>query len=414
MFMRNKKNSFTILAIESSCDETAASVLEVTTSTNEAIEHFQQTKRSNIFNINVHSNIISSQIKLHAKYGGVYPELASREHIKNIIPVLNQALCLNSKNQISKRLNHSTTLTSAAIQQLKDIDYIAVTSGPGLIGSLLVGVNSAETLAYTFNKPLVPINHLEGHIYSNFIRDNNFNKQSNQTISTSKAIEHLPEFPILALIVSGGHTSLVYIKNHLNYKIIGETIDDAAGEAYDKVAAMLELPYPGGPVIDRIASQFQQSQQASKGQFNNFNVLFPRPMLNSKNFDFSFSGLKTSVLYYLKKQKKPYSKKLIKQICYEFQEAVTDVLVTKTFKAAEKYQVKSIVLGGGVAANSRLRNKFSQKLIANNEKLQLFLPEKSFCTDNATAIGVAAAYHIALSNNKFEWYDINANSNLNL
>ena len=179
--MRNKKNSFTILAIESSCDETAASVLEVTTSTNEAIEHFQQTKRSNIFNINVHSNIISSQIKLHAKYGGVYPELASREHIKNIIPVLNQALCLNSKNQISKRLNHSTTLTSAATQQLKDIDYIAVTSGPGLIGSLLVGVNSAETLAYAFNKPLVPINHLEGHIYSNFIRDNNFNKQSNRT-----------------------------------------------------------------------------------------------------------------------------------------------------------------------------------------------------------------------------------------
>ena len=439
--VQDKNAECRILAIETSCDETAAAVLEVTSN------------KRQVTSIKILSNIVSSQIKLHSKYGGVYPELASREHIKNILPVIKQAIYSQfpNKSQLSnsqiEKLNHlklNKNLKFKIKNCFDGIDAIAVTTGPGLIGSLLVGVNTAKTLSYVFKKPLIPVNHLEGHIYANFITDkisvgtksqitNNkqvlnhkfqFSKQLNNV--TIEQCNNLPKFPILALVVSGGHTNLVYMKKHLDYKIIGETCDDAAGEAYDKVASMLNLGYPGGPIIDAIASKIQNS----KFKIQNL-PKFPRPMINENNFDFSFSGLKTSVLYYLKKQKKPFSKKLIKQICYEFQEAVTDVLVVKTLRAAKKYRVKSILLGGGVAANSCLREKMKFEIdnlnienslkiknclsaeLAGKLKIDLYIPPIKYCTDNAAIMGVVAAYKI-IADKKSKWYDVKADSNLKL
>lgn len=417
-----KNNNFKILAIETSCDETSASVLEVS--------------RSKVYDlrINILSNIVSSQVKLHSKYGGVYPELASREHIKNIIHVINESLkqCNNLTIKQCKQLSNDYTA-----KLLKKIDYIAVTTSPGLIGSLLVGTQTAKTLAYVFKKLVVLVNHLEGHIYSNFIGENPKSEIRNpKQIPT--AIYQIPntnpQFPLIALIVSGGHTSLVYMKDHLSYKIIGETLDDAAGEAYDKVACMLNLGYPGGPVIDKYANDYiiqnSKSETRNSKQIINSNYqspksipntiyqipytkLFPRPLINANNFDFSFSGLKTSVLYFLKKQKKPYSKKLIQKVCYEFQEAVVETLITKTLKAAKKYRVKSIIISGGVAANSRLRELFQLKVASCQLPVKLFLPERKYCTDNATMIGAAAAYKI-LAGKMSDYTSIKADPNLPL
>jgi N6-L-threonylcarbamoyladenine synthase len=446
-----------ILSIETSCDETSASIIEICHPKKVLrAKGFQRDSSTLSYNDNfklkIVSNIVSSQIHLHKKYGGVYPELASREHIKNIIPVIEQALYLNNKFQITNsksnsnlkinKLNHLKLIKNYKLKTknlFNDIDYIAVTTGPGLIGSLLVGVNTAKTISYATNIPIIPINHLEGHIYANFINDvcANDKLQITKDINPKKLKSYkankLPRFPILALIVSGGHTSLYLMRNHAHYKLIGETLDDAAGEAYDKVASMLDLPYPGGPEIDKIASKLQATSYKLQ-------AIFPRPMINSHDFNFSFSGLKTSVLYYLKKQENSrhklgsrsrsrstsghYSKKLQEKVCYEFQEAVTDVLVAKTLKAAQKYKVASIVLGGGVAANSRLRSKLAYCIsqIANSKnnkrqaisyKPKLFMPKKFLCTDNAAVIGVAAAYKL-LKDKPSKWYDIEANSNAEL
>ena len=419
------KKIIRILAIETSCDETSAAILEVTYLTSEAIK---QAKLLNNLNINILTNIVSSQVKLHSKYGGVYPELASREHNKNIIPVIKETLYSNNKSQSLKQSNNLT------IEQFNNIDYLAVTTTPGLIGSLLVGVNTVKTLSFLTGIPIIPVNHLEGHIYANFIQDEISKNPNNKIKITNKVtnsksqieslnhlkfnknykfkIENLPSFPLLALVVSGGHTSLYYIKSHMSYKLVGETIDDAAGEAYDKVAKMLGLGYPGGPIIDAYASNFQISEP-KKLQVTSYKLhdLFPRPMLNSQNFNFSFSGLKTSVLYYLRGKK--ITKKIQEKVAYEFQEAVTDVLVEKTLKAAKKYKVKSIVLGGGVAANSRLREKFNQILATSYQLPRFFVPEKSLCTDNAAVIGAAAAYKL-LKQKPVKWYDIEANSNAEL
>ncbi|MFZ3031447.1 MAG: tRNA (adenosine(37)-N6)-threonylcarbamoyltransferase complex transferase subunit TsaD, partial [Candidatus Moraniibacteriota bacterium] len=291
-----------ILSIETSCDETAAAIIDW--SDNEAT---------------VLANTVSSQASLHAKWGGVVPDLASREHTKNIVPVVKE------------------TLERAGLSPA-DIDLIAVTEGPGLMPALVIGVTAAKTLSFIWDKPLIGIQHLEGHIYANFI-GNNQNQSST--------------FPLVALVVSGGHTELVLMQDHFQYEILGETQDDAAGEAFDKVAKMLGLDYPGGPIVAKRADAFRES---TSYQLQATSSHFPRPMLDADNFDFSFSGLKTSVLYFLKKhEEQKKDETFINEVCHEFQEAVVDVLVAKTKKALELYSPATFVIAGGVSANVRLR-----------------------------------------------------------
>ncbi|MEO8065491.1 MAG: tRNA (adenosine(37)-N6)-threonylcarbamoyltransferase complex transferase subunit TsaD [Candidatus Doudnabacteria bacterium] len=333
----------TILAIETSCDETAAAV---------------------ITDGKIRSSIIASQaLKLHAKYGGVVPEVAARSHVTAIIPVIDLAL------------KQSKT-------KLTDIDYIAVTQGPGLATSLMVGVDTAKGLGAALNIPVIPINHLEGHIYANFV-------------GAERSALSAQTFPALILTVSGGHTQLVEMKGHGKYRILGETVDDAAGEAFDKIARMLGLGYPGGP---------QLSLLAKKGDPKAFN--FPRPMINSGNFNFSFSGLKTAVLYKLK-ELSPTTYNLKPNIAASTQQAIVDVLISKLEKAIIRYKPKTIMLGGGVAANELLRKRF--KLLSINYHLSSIIPELKYCTDNAAMIGLAAFYRIEHKNFQAKNFSVNPN-----
>ncbi len=330
-----------ILGIETSCDDTGVALVE---------------KNSKGFKIL--SNVVSSQIKIHAPYGGIVPNLAARAHLENIKPCLKEAL---------KEANNPK------------IDLMAVTIGPGLIPSLLVGINFAKALAYAWQKPIAEINHLEGHIYANWL--------------TNPEID----FPAICLIVSGGHTQLILMKAHGEYKLLGETRDDAAGEAFDKVAKLLNLGYPGGPII---------SQKAKKGNPQSFSL--PRPMINSKDFDFSFSGLKTAVLYEVKSrhglsstpllrkrhssQGRTLPQRYINDISASFQQAVIDVLIKKTIKAAKKYQVKNVMLSGGVAANQELRQQMAQAIKKDLSMAKFYIPSPKLCTDNAAMIAAAAFY----------------------
>ncbi|MBI2263305.1 tRNA (adenosine(37)-N6)-threonylcarbamoyltransferase complex transferase subunit TsaD, partial [Candidatus Berkelbacteria bacterium] len=334
-----------ILAIESSCDETAAAV-------------------ASGLPVKILSSVVASQIKLHQKFGGVYPEMASRAHAEKIIPVINRAV---SNRAISNR----------AKKYFDDIDVIAVTAGPGLIGSLLVGVNAAKTLAYALKKPLIPVNHIEGHIYANFVSENpppsRLLKKGLRPLLSVRAtagqpLAENPQFPLIALTVAGGHTALILMRRHLDYQILGETLDDAAGEAFDKVARLLNLGYPGGPAIEAAASKLSTNNRQ-------LTTKLLRPMIDSDDFNFSFSGLKTAVLKIVKTKKfnKP-------ALAGEFQEAVSDVLTTKTLKAAQKYQAKSVLLGGGVAANQNLREKLEHQ-IKKYTDAQIFIPQLSLCTD---------------------------------
>ncbi|MDP1884733.1 MAG: tRNA (adenosine(37)-N6)-threonylcarbamoyltransferase complex transferase subunit TsaD [Candidatus Moranbacteria bacterium] len=325
-----------ILGIETSCDETAASVISI------------DEKNGYIKPL---SNIIASQIKLHAAWGGVVPNLAAREHLKNILPVLHSSL---AEAGLSK----------------DDIDLIAVTNGPGLIPALLIGTNTAKTIAYAWQKPLLGIHHIEGHIYANFI---------------NKSPEDIA-FPILCLVVSGGHTQLVLMKKHLDYAIIGETQDDAAGEAFDKVARILGLGYPGGPLISKLAAGFKPGADLSP-------IRFPRPMIASDNLNFSFSGLKTSVLYFVKKnQARLADKKFVRQIAYEFQQAVIDVLLAKTVAAAKIHKPKTVMLAGGVSANIQLQLQLSKAVSEQLADTDFYFPEPSFQSDNAAMIAAAAFF----------------------
>ena len=326
-----------VLSIETSCDETACAILESTSD-----------------GIRVLSNIVSSQADLHAAYGGVVPQLAAREHIENIVPVVSEAL------------------TSAELLQ-EDIDFIAVTEGPGLMPALLIGVNAAKTLSLVWDKPLMGVQHLEGHIYANLLRED-----------TSLV------FPLIALIVSGGHTELVLMEDHFQYEILGETQDDAAGEAFDKVAKLLGLPYPGGPQVANRADAYRQSHEAEVIQI--ITDKFPRPMLTADNFDFSFSGLKTAVLYAVQKEAPlaSDSAEFTASICHAFQEAAVDVLVGKTKRALNLYSPATFVIAGGVSANTRLREQLTM-LIANHFPETTFLtPEFKYSLDNAAMIGAAA------------------------
>ncbi|NCD00628.1 tRNA (adenosine(37)-N6)-threonylcarbamoyltransferase complex transferase subunit TsaD [bacterium] len=336
-----------ILGIETSCDESAASIIKINKKEKD---------------IKVLSNTISSQIDIHKKYGGVVPEVAAREHVFNILPTIKKSL-------------------KEANLNISDIDLISVTNGPGLITSLITGVETAKTLSYILKKPICGVDHIKGHLYSPFI--NNW-----------KNIQ----FPAISLTVSGGHTDLILMESEKKYKIIGKTLDDAAGEAYDKAAKMMNLSYPGGPIIGTLAQGFVDLSLKKTIK------PFPRPMIDSKDFNFSFSGLKTSLLYKLQKDKSWKEKK--EEYCFFYQEAINDILIKKTLKAAEKYSAKSILLSGGVSANKDLRNKLTKKTSEKN--LKLFLSKLQYTTDNATMIAVASIFEKKNKKKKKNWKKITA------
>jgi N6-L-threonylcarbamoyladenine synthase len=365
-----------ILGIETSCDETAAALI-----------------KGEKEKVVVLSSIVSSQIDLHAPWGGVVPNLAAREHLKNIIPVVNQAL---QKANIKPQ----------------DIDLITVTAGPGLIPALLIGTNTAKILAYTWKKPLMGIHHIEGHIYANFINSDQKpgNRSQEKSNSCSLIADHC--FPVLCLVVSGGHTQLVLIKKHLDYEIIGQTLDDAAGEAFDKVARILGLKYPGGPEIAKIAEKYSSSEA-------HYNPKFPRPMIKSHDFNFSFSGLKTSVLYTTKRQKEFLGDpQFVTEMAHEFQQAIIDVLVFKTIKAAQKYNPKTIVLAGGVSANTQLRQQLGEAIKKNLPHVKYNVPDIKYSIDNAVMIAAAGYFRYQTEKDKEKllsnWKNLEANANLKL
>ncbi len=313
-----------ILGIESSCDDTSVSLIDATD------EGFV-----------IIAEKTASQIDIHKKYGGVIPEVAARAHAEYILPLIEEVL------------------------QGKKPDAIAVTSGPGLMTALIVGVEAGRTLSYLWNIPLVGVNHIEGHIHS-----------------VEASPEARIEFPGLALIVSGGHTELIYIPKQGVYQKIGKTLDDASGECFDKVAKLLKLEYPGGPKISKMAVEGNPKI-----------IAFPRPMMKEDNFDFSFSGLKTSVLYWLRDNPEfQESSVSMNDFCASFEQAIVDVLVHKTIKAVESYHPKTVILGGGVSANKKLRETLQTQLMGISEKTPLLVPEIRYAMDNATMIAIAGYY----------------------
>ena len=314
--------SCVVLAIETSCDETSAAVVEN--------------------GRYVLSNIIASQVDLHKKFGGVVPEIASRKHLEMVIPVIHEAL-------------------EASGAALSDIDVLAVTKGPGLVGALLVGVSAVKAIAFARKLPLIGVNHIEGHIYANFLEHRELNP------------------PFVCLIVSGGHTQLVYMKDHGCYEIMGQTRDDAAGEAFDKAARALNLGYPGGPVIDKLAREGDPNK-----------IEFPRAYLEEGSLDFSFSGVKTALLNYINSKKQKNQEIVVEDVAAGYQEAIVDVLVDKTFQAVKYKKVNVLTLAGGVAANSRLRQKLVER--GEEEGVKILYPGIHLCTDNAAMIASAAFY----------------------
>lgn len=309
------------LGIETSCDETSIGLLE---NGNKIL-----------------SNIVSSQIEIHKTFGGVVPEIASRLHVETINKLLDMAL-------------------DNANLKFKDIDLIAVTHGPGLVGALWVGIMVAKTLSLALNKPLIGVNHLEGHIFSNFLR------------------EDPPDFPFISLIISGGHTEYILVEDFGKYKILGQTLDDAAGEAFDKVARILGLPYPGGPEIDKISKM-------GKAIFN-----FPKIRCD-RELDISFSGIKTAVLYLVKDLKREKQEIPIADIAASFQKRVVEELLERALLALKKFNIKTLVVSGGVAANSLIQERFKEE--AEKEDIKLYIPPKELCTDNGVMIA-CAGYHL--------------------
>jgi N6-L-threonylcarbamoyladenine synthase len=310
-----------ILAIESSCDETAVAIVE-------------DGKK-------VLSNVVFTQIDIHTKYGGVVPEIASRHHIEKITYVIDQAM---------KEAN----LT------FEDIDKIAVTANPGLVGSLMVGINAAKTLGLAYNKEVIMVNHIHGHIYANYLEDDF-------------------TFPVLALVVSGGHTELVLMKDHMDFEILGETLDDAVGESYDKVARVVKVGYPGGPIIDKMAALGSPTYP------------LPHVKLGKDSYDFSFSGLKSAVINLCNKLDMKGEELNANDLAASFQEAVIDVLCEKTIRAAKEYKAKQIIVAGGVAANKGLRSALTNE-VNKVDGLRITFPSFKYCTDNAAMIGVAGYF----------------------
>ena len=436
-----------ILAIETSCDETSVAVVKATTVVG-------------LYKFEILSNIVLSQIKIHARWGGVVPSLAKREHQANLIPILKKALIkaklpnekgktqnakqqLKTQNNIKNILKREPELLKQFLEFIikiktpkidpvrsrqskiadgfqrnstsNGIDAIAVTVGPGLEPALWVGINFAKALSLVWNKPIIAVNHMEGHIAASLLA-----AKSNLKSKTLNL-----KFPALALLVSGGHTELVIIKKWGDYKIIGETRDDAAGECFDKTARMLGLPYPGGPAIARLALQCKSQTTNHKLQ-----IKLPRPMIDSKDYDFSFSGLKTSVLYLLKDLEKMIPKKsdrarqtlsrqamragrlkLVPFICKKLQQAIIDVLIAKTLRAAKEFKAKTIILGGGVAANKELRKQIKKVVVRELATTTLCLPSVKLTTDNAAMIA-AAGYLRAINKEFIEPDKLEAKGNL--
>ena len=329
-----------IMAIESSCDETACAIVK------DGKE--------------ILSNIVSSQINVHTKFGGVVPEVASRIHVENISTVVTEAL-------------HQADLT------MDDIDAIAFTQGPGLIGSLHVGVQAAKTLAWQYHKPLVPVNHMTGHIYANRF-----------------ALDHDLKFPLLALVISGGHTQLVWMENEWDFKVIGTTQDDAIGEAYDKVSRVLGTGYPGGPIMDKMAKEGKP------------NYTLPSPKVHGK-YDYSFSGLKTAVLQLIQREEKKGEPIIKEDVAYAFQETALNLMVSKTLQAVEDLHPAMVVTAGGVAANSRLRVLLAEGMKKYPE-IELSQPPIRYCTDNASMIG--ASGYVAWKNGVRCGFDVSADPGL--
>jgi N6-L-threonylcarbamoyladenine synthase len=327
-----------LLSIESSCDETGIAVVE-------------DGRR-------IHSNVVASQVALHAPTGGIVPEVAARAHLRWIVPVLDEAL-------------------EGAGARMDDVDAVAVTYGPGLAGSLLVGINFAKTLAWAHGKPLVPVNHLEGHVYAGWLLD------------PGEAEKEAPPFPLVALVVSGGHTFLVEMQDHLTYRLLGTTVDDAAGEAFDKVGRLLGLGYPGGPAISKAADRAVAKDR-----------VFPRAWLGD-SYDLSFSGLKTAARRIVSQARSdaglPADERegaslpdeVVAELAWGFQDSVVDVLATKTIRAAEAIGARGIVLGGGVAANAALRGRIAGEAEARG--MAMVIPRPGLCTDNGAMIGAAGA-----------------------
>jgi N6-L-threonylcarbamoyladenine synthase len=398
-----------ILGIETSCDETAVCILEAQGGLNKP-------------NFNVLGNALYSQVKIHAEYGGVFPALAKREHAKNLVPLFkkvledasmyhpghspakpDQATPLNlrgGEGELYEKLKlilerehglFEQTLELLNTIERPDIDAIAVTSGPGLEPALWVGINFARALGEAWNIPVIPTNHMEGHIVSVLLKN------------TDVSIE----FPALALLISGGHTELVIMKNWLEYEIIGQTRDDAVGEAFDKVARLLGLPYPGGPQISKLAHDARTAHSTPP-------FILPRPMIKSDDYDFSFSGIKTAVLYALKKiqGKTPeLDQEIKKEMSLEFENAVTEVLIAKVKKALEEFEIKTLILGGGVIANTYIREEF-KKLVEGFPGIKLLIPEINLSTDNAVMIAMAA--YLNISAGKILQTNIQAEGNLKL
>jgi len=359
-----KINIKTILAIETSCDETAIAVLSCSGNLKGKL------------NFKILANEVSSQIKIHRPFGGVVPNLAKREHIKNL-PKIYQ--------KIKKEIRGLE----------KKIDLITVTVGPGLEPALWTGINFAENLSKEIKKPLIGVNHMEGHLYGFLLKQKTVNPKL-ETRNSKNFGFRISDFgfPAIGLVVSGGHTILLKMESLTKWEKLGETVDDAAGEAFDKVARILSLQYPGGPEIEKLSKQGNPKA-----------IAFPRPMLNQRNYDFSFSGLKTSVLYYLRDN--PIANKA--DIAASFQQAAIDVLTKKTMKATEEFSARSVILCGGVACNKTLRETIKKE--SERRGLNFFAPEMKFNTDNAAMVGVAAFIH---SLAKKKTYKIEADSNLNL
>ena len=328
-----------ILAIESSCDETSVSVIK------DGCEDV--------------STVILSQMNTHANYGGVVPEIASRMHVENITLVIDEAL---------KKAN----------MKMEDIDAIAVTYGPGLIGSLLVGLMAAKTLAFIYGKPLIPVHHIAGHIYANNL------------------VKKL-EFPLIALVVSGGHTELVYMEENYSFEKLGSTLDDAVGEAYDKVARVIGVPYPGGPIVDKLAFEGKDTYD------------LPLP-LNDDSYNFSFSGLKSAVINLVHNEKQRGNEIIKENMAASFQNRVVQILVKKTMKALKDNNVKNLIVAGGVAANKGLRTALTEA--CNKANINLIIPEMKYCTDNAAMIGAAGYY--AYKRGDIAGLDLNAKAIVSL